>query len=358
MTECRDYLITGKFTIQTIIVMARKYRHFVFDESQRFIYPTSDWGFKYLLGTEQHKDLLLGILQELLPDLGIRSLEYLPQEIGIPIGKMKRASFDVFCKLSDGGQVVIEMQNYAYQAFLDRAVVYTSAAILGNYVNSAAKEYQIGKTIFIAFVGDPLFKDTDRTPIRLSLCDMDEPLTTLRCDRVLQIFVELSKFEGSIQDIDENTPFVEQLAHVLMEMVDCKEVPCNLTNPLLKRLFTAADKSNLDDKMIENYRSSILNEADYEYLMAGATEEGRVRGLAQGREEGLAAGREEGLAAGREEGLAAGREEGMAAGRKEGLSEGRHEQALSDAARFKAAGVPLEVIASCTGLTAADLEAL
>ena len=68
--------------------MARKYRHFVFDESQRFIYPTSDWGFKYLLGTEQHKDLLLGILQELLPDLGIKSLEYLPQEIGIPIGKM------------------------------------------------------------------------------------------------------------------------------------------------------------------------------------------------------------------------------------------------------------------------------
>ena len=57
--------------------MARKYRNFVYDENQRFIYPTSDWGFKYLLGSEENKDILLELLNRLFPDYHIESLEYL-----------------------------------------------------------------------------------------------------------------------------------------------------------------------------------------------------------------------------------------------------------------------------------------
>lgn len=294
---------TGMYNFINIFAMARKYRHFVYEESQRFIYPTSDWGFKYLLGSEKNKDLLIGILRELLPDLGIESVEYLPQEVGIPIRKMKKARFDVHCRLLDGSRIVVEMQNYAYETFLDRAVVYTAAAILDNYVNTAAKEYQIGKTVFIAFVGDPLFKNTSRSPIRLSLCDVDELSTTLRCDRVLQIFIELPKFGGSIEDIKEDTPFVEQLAYALMEMADCDEIPANITNPLIKRLFEAADLSEMDTDMKTEYKSSILSEADYEYLMAGAKKEGLLEGLLEGRAEGRAEGHAEGLAEGRAEGI-------------------------------------------------------
>ena len=45
--------------------MARKYRNFVNDQNQRFIYPTSDWGLKHLLGIGK----ILGILNGLLPEL-------------------------------------------------------------------------------------------------------------------------------------------------------------------------------------------------------------------------------------------------------------------------------------------------
>ena len=314
--------------------MARKYRHFVYDENQRYIYPTSDWGFKYLLGTERNKGLLLGILQELLPELEIETLEYLPQELGLPVGRMKNARFDVYCRQKDGGRIVVEMQNYAYEAFLDRAVVYTSCAVIENFTNSASKNYKIGRTIFVAFVGDPLFKDTDRTPVRLSLCDIDEPATTLRCDNVLQIFVELPKFAGGIRDITDNTPFVEQLAHVLMEMADCDEIPVNITHPLLRRIFEAADIKHMEDNTKENYRSAIMSEADYEYLMDGA--------------------RKEGLSAGFEEGRAEGREEGRAQGREEGRAEG-----VQDTARkMKAAAIGVAVISECTGLSPEEVQSL
>lgn len=34
--------------------MARKYRNFVNDQNQRFIYPTSDWGLSVMLNLNQH----------------------------------------------------------------------------------------------------------------------------------------------------------------------------------------------------------------------------------------------------------------------------------------------------------------
>ena len=77
-----------------------------------------------------------------------------------------------------------------------------------------------------------------------------------------------------------------------------------------------------DENMKENYKSSILSEADYEYLMAGAKNEGLEQGLEQGR------------------------------------AVGEHERALMDAANFKAAGVSSELIASCTGLPVEVIDSL
>ena len=345
--------------------MARKYRHFTYSEDQRFIYPTSDWGFKHLFGSESNKDLLLGVLQELFPELGIKSIEYLPRDITIPVGKMKDASFDVYCMMHDGTRAVIEMQNYARKAFLDRALVYTSAAVLEHYVNSKTDGYRIGKTIFLAFVGDPIFNDVKRTPVRLSLCDIDESATTLRNENLLQVFVELPKFEGSLKKINEKTPFVEKLAYVLMEMADCTNIPDNLNDPLLEHIFKAADTSRMNFDMKDEYRKSIMSEADYEYHMSGAREEGiaegraegieegRAEGRAEGREIGLAEGREEGLkegrAEGRQEGLKEGRAEGRKEGREEGRKEGREEVMREMAEKMASAGLDAETIREIIG---------
>jgi len=294
--------------------MARKYRNFVYDENQRFIYPTSDWGFKYLLGSETNKDILIGVLKKLLPDLGIESVDFLARDFKIPIGKMKDGSFDVHCKLSDGSRVVIEMQNYVRQTFIDRAIVYTSTAVLESFINSRAKGYRIGRTIFIAFVGDSLFKDVARTPIRIALCDIDENNTTQRTDKVLQIFVEMPKFTGSITDINKETPFLEKLSYVLMEMADCSEMPENLGDPILESLFRAADTSKMEVQMKENYMKSIIGETDYEAGLEDAREEGWEMGHEDGMEKGLKEGRQKGL----EEGLKEGLEKGLEKGREEG----------------------------------------
>ena len=322
--------------------MARKYRNFVYDENQRFIYPTSDWGFKYLLGSEENKDILLELLNRLFPDYHIESLEYLPRDITIPVGKMRDASFDVHCLLKAGSRMVIEMQNYVKSSFFDRSTIYTAAAILDHYVNSRTKGYSIGKTIFLAFAGDPLFKTVARTPVRLAMCDIDEPETTQRSDKVLQIFIELPKFAGSLQEINESTPFLEKLSYVLMEMADCEDIPDNLNDPLLERLFKAADTAKMRKDTKESYMRSILGEAEYE------------ANLEDWKTEGLEEGRKQGLAKGLEEGRKEGREEGRKEGRKEGATASKHEVA----GKMKDEGLSPELIAKCTGLSIAEAQAL
>lgn len=333
--------------------MARKYRHFVYDERQRFIYPTSDWGFKYLLGTEANKDILVGILQKLLPEMGIVSLEYLPRDITIPVGKMRDASFDVHCKLRDGSRMVVEMQNYVRGAFLDRSLIYSSAAVLEHYVNSHIDGYSIGKTVFLAFLGDPLFRQIDRTPVRIGLCDIDSEKTSVLNDKLLQIFVELPKFAGSLTEISEDTPFIEKLSIVLMEMADCKEIPQNLGDPLLERMFKAADMKTMDINRKSDYMKSILGEAEYEAQLHDWREEG----LVLGREEGRVEGRALGLKEGREEGRMEGREEGRTEGREEGRMEGREEErlknvkAMEDIVRkLKEMNLSVEEISNVTGI--------
>ena len=335
--------------------MARKYRNFVYDENQRFIYPTSDWGFKYLLGSEENKDILLELLNRLFPDYHIESLEFLPRDITIPVGKMRDASFDVHCRLKDGSRMVIEMQNYVKSSFFDRSTIYTAAAVLDHYVNSRTKGYSIGKTIFLAFAGDPLFKTVARTPVRLAMCDIDEAETTQRSDKVLQIFIELPKFAGSLQEINEDTPFLEKLSYVLMEMADCEDIPENLNDPLLERLFKAADTAKMKRDTKESYMKSIIGEAEYEANLedwkAEGLEEGRVEGRAEGRKEGLEKGRKEGLEKGRKEGLEKGRKEGLEKGRKEGLEKGQREVAR----KMKAEGLDSALISNCTGLTIEEI---
>ena len=45
----------------------------IYNERQRYIIPTSDWGFKRLFGSELNKGLLIGLLNKIIDDKNIKS---------------------------------------------------------------------------------------------------------------------------------------------------------------------------------------------------------------------------------------------------------------------------------------------
>ena len=95
----------------------------IYNEGQRYIIPTSDWGFKRLFGSEINKGLLIGLLNRIIDDRVIEDQEYLDRVVFVPVGSVRRMSFDVYCRCKDGSRVIVEMQNYAKTSFVERAVV-------------------------------------------------------------------------------------------------------------------------------------------------------------------------------------------------------------------------------------------
>ena len=124
----------------------------------------------------------------------------------------------------------------------------------------------------------------------------------------------------------------------------------------------AAYRAHLLDQMVQNDE---IDSAKEEGRIEGRAEgraEGWTLGVEKGREEGLAEGHTKGKEEGRAEGLAEGIEQGMAKGMEKGIAQGVEQGQLGErfknAAGMKAAGIPAATIATITGLSAEDIEAL
>ena len=94
----------------------------------RYINPYTDYGFKYLFGTEPNKEFTLALVNELLRGREvIRSLTLIPSEqlgdtkerlrVGAIAGMDRRAVFDVYAENERGEKIIIEMQKADQQYF-------------------------------------------------------------------------------------------------------------------------------------------------------------------------------------------------------------------------------------------------
>lgn len=296
-----------------------------YQEGQRYIIPTSDWGFKRLFGTEPNKKILIGFLNNVIDDCVIEDLEYLDRDVVITVGSVRKMSFDVYCKCADGSRIIVEMQNYAKPSFVNRSLVYTSASILENYNYSRARGYRVSKTYLIAITGKKVFPDVDRAPVRLGLCDLDSPNTVILNDRILQIFIELPKFASDVSEIGAGGSFLDKFSVAMKKMATFDRMPEAMDGDLFEEFFAAADINSLNDTDRNNYQKSVMNEWEYTETLNDYREEGLQMGLREGLEKGM--------------------EKGMEKGREKGLEEGRQEERQATILKLRKHGFSDEEIA-------------
>ena len=116
----------------------------------KYIDPFTDFGFKWLFGTEENKAILISFLNDLLDiehkivDLKFRNLE----KLGLNIVDRK-AVFDIFCTDEKKNNFIVELQRGKQKYFKDRSIYYTSFPIQeqskkGDWDYSLKKVYFIG----------------------------------------------------------------------------------------------------------------------------------------------------------------------------------------------------------------------
>ena len=305
-----------------------------YEEGQRYIIPTSDWGFKRLFGTEANKKILIGFLNNVIDDCVIEDLEYLDRDVTVTVGPVRRVSFDVYCRCADGSRVIVEMQNYARASFVNRALVYTAASILENYTYSKKTNYRVNRTYLIAITGEKVFPQVDRAPVRIGLCNLDSPETVVLSDRILQIFIELPKFANDVSEIGAGGSFLDKFSVAMKKMATFDRMPEEMEGDLFEELFAAADMKSLNASDKDTYLKSVMNEFEYIETLKDYREEGLKEGLEKGMNKGL--------------------KKGLQQGRKEGEAKGKAETALA----MLVNGLDIALVSKCTGLSEQQIREL
>ena len=164
------------------------------------------------------------------------------------------------------------------------------------------------------------------SPVRLAMCDIDSEYTSVLHDKLLQIFIELPKFAGSVEELDSGSCFLDKFAVVMKRMAECETPPEIFREGIFGRLFDAADINGFNAQDKEQYKAALMNELDYKATLYDYEERGRKEGREEGREEG--------------------KQEGLAQGLKEGEAKSKREIAE----KLKAMGLSAEQIKEATGM--------
>jgi predicted transposase/invertase (TIGR01784 family) len=166
-----------------------------------FADPKTDFAFKRIFGSEEHKDVLVAFLNTML-DLDephrIVTVELLPPEQRPPVAELKLSIVDVKCTDAHGVTYIVEMQILQVEGF-EKRVVYNVAKAYVNQIGLGGGYPSLNDVVGITICDFELWPDTDarRVPM-LSRWRMTEQQTGAReLGQIQLVFLELPKYDAS-----------------------------------------------------------------------------------------------------------------------------------------------------------------
>ena len=292
--------------------------------SERYINPYTDFGFKKLFGTELNKDLLISFLNALFHDKPeITDLTYMNTEhLGEGIVDRK-AVFDVYCQLTDGSRIIVEMQKAEQQYFKDRSIYYSTFPIReqgqkGEWNYHLKDVYTVGILNFTFPDGE--YPD-DSLIHEIKLTDVAD--NHVFYDKLTFVYLEMPKFNKKEEEL---VTMFDKWMFALTNLARLLERPKALQERIFTRLFEQAEIAHFTPVEREEYVASKKEYWDYYSTMKTSFDKGKAEGLTEGMEKGL----------------------------EKGIEKRNVEIARS----MKAKGYAVGDIADITGLTAQEIEAL
>ncbi len=260
-----------------------------------FLDPKNDWAFKRIFGSRQSTGVLTMLLNDLLfaGAPGIAGLEIIEPYLPSQVRHLKDSAVDVLARLSDGSEVLIEMQMLPVAGYRSR-VLYNGAKRLTAQLGRGHDYLKLRPVTVITIADCTLLPDT---PAWLSHYALQEKTSRqLYGDAGLDlIFLELPK-------ADE---LAIPPAHPLREWIDFLKnalswstIPHRLKNAGVREALRLSRQDALSPAEAEVMSKRQLYKIDQKNILLAAKLEGRAIGEA----EGLALGEARGEARAKSEG--------------------------------------------------------
>ena len=292
----------------------------------RFASLLSDAGFKAVLASPRNKNILMQLLNLVLPgDRQIAEIEsYSDREVNgfTPSGKYSR--IDIRCRDIEGRTFIVEMQREMHECFFQRCMWYGSNAY-GSDLPVGAGYDDLSPVYVIAFLEQAL-PHSDEAQWNSERCVSYYQMTEKRTgefapDTIICIFVELGRFLKGEEELDGR---LDRACYVFKNSEKWEgDVPQKiLDDEFTKELSRACEVENFPPETKLQYIRDMFTEMDYKAEMKANYKNGFADGEARGE------------------------------------ARGERIKAIDSATKLLAAGIPIETIASCVGLSVKEIEGL
>ena len=340
------------------------------NELAPFVNLRSDVGFKAVFADKNNKDILIGVLNQILPpEARIEDIkEYSDREQRRDVSYGKKTVLDLVCVDKDDRTFIVEMQAAEEDYFFERCVYYASG--LYHLELSDGERYKGLRPVYVvSFLNYSLKHDDESlwdTDHFISYWRFSEKRTGMVADQTISvIFVEITLFTKTLEECV--TEF-DRLFYIFRNSEGFQRVPewIEEAGGISRRLAEACEVAAFDKDKKLKYEIDKMNEWDIlaqrEFAERKGFEkgyaDGEAKGIADGTAKGMAEGMAKGMAKGMAEGMAKGKAEGMAKGKAEGKAEGIIEGRLDVAKALLASGMPIEQIKLYTKLSKEQIEAI
>lgn len=161
----------------------------------RVINPFTDWGFKYIFGREESKDILMGFLNELLKrDIPIREITYLNNEHIAEAPDLRTCVFDVVCTDESGDRFLVEMQQVDERNIRNR-LLYYACRLIGEMGQRGDWDYGLDRVYAICLMD---FTYADEPVLRNDYLIRDVLTGRIFSDRLNIITPQLPAFRRKV----------------------------------------------------------------------------------------------------------------------------------------------------------------
>lgn len=241
----------------------------------KFLDVKTDYAFKKVFGSKDSVPVLISFLNAILDyddTLKISDLSIVdPYQIPLLRG-MKDTFVDVKATLSNGKQIIIEMQVLNVKGF-EKRVLHNAAKQYSQQLKRGEDYTLINPVIALTFTDFNMFDDSDDYISQFRLLERKRYIEYT--DDVELIFVELPKFK---KDIDALTNIKEKWVYFLKHAGRLDYIPDTLSDPCITQAFATINEAALSKEELE------LQEKRYDFirLQKGSLALAREQGVEQG----------------------------------------------------------------------------
>ena len=255
---------------------------------QKYVDIITNSGFKALFGDENNKDVVMHIINVLLPEhRKVTEIEYLPTEHLGPVHRInKEYHYDFMCRDTTGTVFIVELQRYEEVDWFKRCVSYACRSY--DRQNRRGEDYNVAPVYLIGLMDieiDHPDKEFWKGRYISEYTFREKESHDLLGETIVIIFAEMANFSKSIEECVTDA---DKMLYLLKNIGKMTDRPAWLQHESYSRIFNACEIAEFsEDKRIQ-YEKDMYDEKRIKGEMKAARRIGYENGHKEGRAEGEA----------------------------------------------------------------------